>query len=84
MMLKCMCMILNKIKENCRYSIKENLEEGKKSLLPYLTNYSPMKGIFVNGNLSNLDFDKVEISNQAIIAFIKASGKMTLKIDGME
>src|SRR6218665_1106675 len=29
-------VILKKIQENCRYSIKENLEEGKKSLLPYL------------------------------------------------
>lgn len=42
--------ILKKIQENCRYSIKENLEEGKKNLLPYLSNYSPMKGVFVNGN----------------------------------
>ncbi len=33
-------IILKKIQENCRYSIKENLEEGKKSLLPYLNNYS--------------------------------------------
>jgi hypothetical protein len=44
--------ILSKIQENCRYSIKGNLEEGKQSLKPYLTNYSPMKGVFVNGNLT--------------------------------
>jgi ABC-type enterochelin transport system substrate-binding protein len=77
-------VILKKIQENCRYSIKENLEEGKKNLLPYLNNFSPMKGVFVNGTLDELDFEKVELNNQAIIAFIKASGKMSVSIDGME
>lgn len=76
--------ILKKIQENCRYSIKENLDEGKKSLLPYLSNYSPMKGVFVNGTLNELDFEKVELTNEAIIAFITANGKMNVKIDGME
>ena len=77
-------MILNKIKENCRYSIKENLDEAKKNMLPYLNNFSPMKGVFVNGTLDDFEFEKVELNNQAIIAFIKASGKMNVHIDGME
>lgn len=77
-------IILRKIQENCRYSIKSNLEEGKKNLLPYLNNYSPMPGIFVNGSLNDFEFDKVELTNNAIIAFIKGSGKMDLKIDGMK
>lgn len=76
--------ILKKIQENCRYSIKENLEEGKKNLLPYLSNYSPLKGVFINGNLNDFEFEKVEITNNAIIAFINASGKMNVKIDGMD
>lgn len=77
-------IILKKIQENCRYSIKENLDQGKKSLLPYFNNYSPMKGVFVNGTLNDFEFDKVELTNNAIIAFIKTSGKMSVKIDGME
>ncbi|MGV3697052.1 DUF4403 family protein [Flavobacterium sp.] len=77
-------VILKKLQENCRYSIKENLEEGKKSLLPYLNNYSPMKGVFVNGTTSDFEFEKVEVTNKAIIAFITATGKMNVKIDGME
>ncbi|WP_344815539.1 DUF4403 family protein [Flavobacterium cheonanense] len=77
-------VILRKIQENCRYSIKENLEEGKKSLLPYLSNYSPMKGVFVNGTLNDFEFEKVELTNEAIIAFITTSGKLNIKIDGME
>ena len=76
--------ILRKIQENCRYSIKENLEDGRKNLLPYLDNYSPMEGIYVNGSLDNFEFDKIKLTNKAIIAFIKGSGKMNLKIDGMK
>ena len=77
-------VILKKIQENCRYSIKDNLEEGKKSMLPYLSNYSPMKGVFVNGTMGDFEFEKVEITDKAIIAFITTAGKMSVKIDGME
>lgn len=77
-------IVLRKIQESCRYSIKTNLEEGKKNLQPYLNNYSPMPGIFVNGSLNDFEFDKVELTDKAIIAFIKGSGKMDLKIDGMK
>ncbi len=77
-------VILKKIEENCRYSIKQNLEEGKKSMLPYLNNYSPMKGVFVNGTSGDFEFEKIDISNKAIIAFITTTGKMNVKIDGME
>ena len=76
--------ILNKIKENCRYSIRENLEEAKQNMLPYLNNYSPTKGVFVNGTLNDFEFEKIELTNNAIIAFITTSGKMKITIDGME
>ncbi|MFD2908989.1 DUF4403 family protein [Flavobacterium ardleyense] len=76
--------ILKKIQENCRYSIKGNLEEGKKNMEPYLNNYSPMKGVFVNGTLNDFEFEKLELTDKAIIAFITTSGKMNIKIDGME
>lgn len=77
-------VILRKIQESCRYSIKPNLDEGKKSMLPYLNNFSPMKGVFVNGTMNDFEFEKVEITNKAIIAFLKTTGKMKVKIDGME
>lgn len=76
--------ILKKIQESCRYSIKENLEEGKKNLQPYLNNYSPMPGVFINGTVNDFEFEKVEITNNAIIAFIKGSGTMNLKVDGLK
>lgn len=77
-------MILKKIQESCRYSIKPNLDEGRNNLLPYLKNYSPMPGIFINGTLGELDFEKVQLTNNAIIAFIKTSGTMDVKVDGMK
>lgn len=77
-------IILKKIQESCRYSIKPNLEEGRNNLLPYLKNYSPMPGIYINGTLGELDFEKVQLTNNAIIAFIKTSGTMDVKVDGMK
>ncbi|MFP9112506.1 DUF4403 family protein [Flavobacterium sp. RHBU_3] len=77
-------IILKKIQENCRYSVKENLEDGKKAMAPYLNNYSPMPGVFVNGALDGFDFDKVELTSNAMIAFIKATGKINLKVDGLK
>jgi hypothetical protein len=77
-------IILKKIEENCRYSIKENLEQGKKAIAPYLNNYSPVAGVFVNGNIENFDFDKIEITNSGMVAFIKGTGKVNLKVDGLK
>lgn len=76
--------ILKKIQDNCRYSIKENLDEGKKSMQTYLSNYSPMKGVFVNGTINDFEFEKIELTDKAIIAFIGTSGKMKITIDGMD
>lgn len=77
-------VILNKIKENCKYSIKSNLEEGKKNMLPYLNNYSPMKGVFINGKLNDFIFEKMDLNEKAIIAFIATSGTLSVKIEGMD
>lgn len=77
-------MILKKISGLCRYSIVENIEEGKKSMLTYMNNYSPMKGVFINGQLDALDFNSVQLTNRAIIAQLVAKGKVRIKIDGLD
>lgn len=77
-------IILRKIQENCRYSIQPNLEEGKKSMLAYLKNYSPMPGVVVNGTLDTLDFQKIQLTNKGIIAFIKINGALSVKVDGLK
>ena len=76
-------MILNKIRENCRYSIQPNLEEGKQNILKYLNNYSPTPGVFVNGKMNDIAFEKVQLTNTAIVAFLNISGNIKVDVNGM-
>ena len=77
-------LILRKMEENCRYSIQPNLEEGKKNMAGYLKNYSPMPGVFINGKMEDIVFDKIQLTNQAIIAFIKINGTVNVSVDGLK
>lgn len=77
-------LVLKKIEQNCRYSIKPNLEEGQKSMMTYLKNYSPMQGVFVNGKMAAVEFQKIQLTNQAIIAFIKVKGTVNVSVDGLK
>lgn len=76
--------VLRKMEESCRYSIQPNLEEGKKSMAAYLKNYSPMPGVFVNGKMDDIQFDKIQLTNQAIIAFIKINGTVNVSVNGLK
>lgn len=77
-------LILKKIQQSCRYSIKPNLDEGKQSMMNYLKNYSPMPGVYVNGKMEDIQFQKIELTNQAIIAFIKVKGTVNVSVDGLK
>lgn len=77
-------IILKKIEQNCRYSIKQNLDDAKQSMMAYLKNYSPMPGVFINGKMEDIQFQKVELTNQAMIAFIKVNGNINVSIDGLK
>lgn len=77
-------LILRKIEQSCHYSIKPNLEEGQKSMMTYLKNYSPMPGVFVNGKMEGIQFEKIQLTNQAIIAFIKVKGTINVSVDGLK
>lgn len=77
-------LVLRKIQQSCRYSIIPNLEEGKKSMMEYLKNYSPMPGVFVNGKMEDILFDKIQLTNKAIIAFIKVNGTVNVSVDGLK
>jgi hypothetical protein len=76
--------VLNKIQESCRYSIKSNLDEGKQNILHYLKNYSPMPGVFINGTIDDIQFQKIQLTNKAIIAFVKINGDVNITIDGIK
>tara|TARA_R110000868_G_scaffold363551_1_gene625871 strand:+ start:5089 stop:6492 length:1404 start_codon:yes stop_codon:yes gene_type:complete len=77
-------IVLRKIQENCRYSIQPNLEEGKKTMTSYLKNYSPIPGVFVNGKMDDIRFQKIELTKNAIIAFIKVNGEINISVDGLK
>ena len=77
-------LILKKIEQSCRYSIKPNLEEGQKSMMTYLKNYSPTQGVFINGKMEEIQFQKIQLTNQAIIAFIKVKGTVNVSVDGLK
>lgn len=76
--------VLRKFQESCRYSIKPNLDEGKKSMLHYLNNYAPMPGVFVNGKIEDIKFKKIQLTNKAIIAFIRVNGDVNVTVDGLK
>ncbi len=77
-------LILKKIEQSCHYSIKPNLEEGQKSIMAYLRNYSPMQGVFVNGTIEAIQFEKIQLTNQAIIAFLNVKGTVNVSVDGLK
>lgn len=77
-------VVLKKMQEACRYSIQPNLDEGKKNMMTYLKNYSPMPGVFVNGSVDDIQFKKIQLTNKAIIAFITVDGKVNVSIDGLK
>lgn len=77
-------LVLRKIQESCRYSIVPNLEEGKQNMAAYLKNYSPMPGVFVNGKMEDIQFNKIQLTNKAIIAFIKINGTVNVSVDGLK
>jgi hypothetical protein len=77
-------LVLRKIKENCRYSIQSNLDAGKNTITSYLKNYSPMPGVFINGKIEDIQFQKVQLTNNAIIAFIQVNGEINISINGLK
>lgn len=76
-------MVLTKIKESCRYSIQPNLDEGKKTMLHYLNNYSPVTGVFVNGKMNDITFEKVQLTNSSIVAFLNITGNIKVNVNGL-
>ena len=77
-------LILKKIQESCRYSIQPNIDEGTQTILSYLNNYSPMPGVFVNGKMDAFEFEKIQLTNNAILAFMKINGQISVTVNGLE
>ncbi|MFY7652767.1 MAG: DUF4403 family protein [Chitinophagaceae bacterium] len=76
--------IVKKLEESCRYSIAEQLAEGEKNVKQYLTNYQPVTGVFVNGQLQTLVPQRILLTPNAIVTSIDATGTVAIKIQGMK
>ncbi|MBC7694891.1 MAG: DUF4403 family protein, partial [Burkholderiales bacterium] len=50
----------------------------------YLTNYQPVKGVRVNGAMTELAPNKIVLTPNAIITMVVAKGKVAISIDGLE
>ncbi len=77
-------LILKKIQQNCSFSIAGQLKEGEKKMAGYLTNYQPVKGVKVNGLMTELAPNKIFLTSNAIIAMVIAKGKVSISIDGLD
>lgn len=77
-------ILVNKIAQNCRFSIAEQLADGEKTMKTYLTNYQPVKGVKVNGSLGQISPNKIVLTPNAIVAMLVANGKVAISIDGLE
>lgn len=42
-----------------------------------------MTGVFVNGKLNDIVFEKVQLTNNAIVAFLNITGNVKVNINGM-
>jgi hypothetical protein len=53
-------------------------------MMMYLKNYSPMQGVFVNGKMEDIQFQRIQLTNQAVIAFIKVNGNVNVSVNGLK
>ncbi len=77
-------LILKKIQQSCSFSIEDQLKEGEKKMAGYLNNYQPLKGVKINGSMTELAPNKIFLTSNAIITMVVAKGKFSISIDGLE
>lgn len=70
------------MKEALTFQIGGQIDEMKKQIQANL-NKPVSKGISLNGNITELNPDKVYLTPNSIIAVIMAKGKLNLKVDGL-
>jgi len=77
-------IIAKKIKESCRYSIKDQLAQGDSTLRTYLNNSQPTPGVRINGRVKKLTPGKINLTPNAIVTMFTATGKVAISVDGMQ
>ncbi|MDP3312150.1 DUF4403 family protein [Lutibacter sp.] len=77
-------LILNKIKSFTTYSIKADLDQAKLQIAIFLDKYSPTPGVELSGSMGAITIDKIQLTDQAVVATIKTQGKVKVKVEGLK
>ena len=72
------------MKESLEIPVGSNIDDIKKQIQETLKNNQIKKGVIMNGNITDLKPDKVYLTPTSIIARVMATGKVGLKIEGIE
>jgi hypothetical protein len=70
------------IQDNLDFYLEENLEEIKKIIQKQLNDYKLSKGIFLNGNLNELNISHVYVAPDGIHVRVGLTGKLNVDVRG--
>jgi hypothetical protein len=43
-----------------------------------------MQGVYINGEMDGIQFQRIQLTKSAIIAFLKVNGEIDISIDGLK
>ncbi len=72
------------MKESLEIPVGSNIDDIKKQIQDNLTKNQLRKGILLQGTINDISPDKVYLTPNSIIARVMATGKVGLKIEGLE
>lgn len=75
--------ILKKMKPYLTFPLEDNLKDAKAMVEKELDGYEPMKGIVLNGKLSDLTIEEVQVTPEGIRVVVLTKGKIQMTIDGL-
>lgn len=70
------------IQDNLDFYLEENLEDIKKMIQKQLNDYQLSKGIFLNGNLTELNISHVYVAPDGIHVRVGLTGKLNVDVKG--
>ncbi len=75
--------ILKKMKPYLTFPLEDNLKDARAMVEKELKEYELMKGVVMNGKLSELMIEAVEVTPEGIRVIVLTKGKVKMKIDGL-
>ncbi|WP_229310948.1 DUF4403 family protein [Larkinella soli] len=64
--------------------VGNQIDEARKSLQSRLTNNQVTKGVIVNGTIEHVKPDQVYLTSESLLAVVYATGKVGLKVEGLQ